>query len=102
MARFAHSPVRIFQRRLDALPVRDCPRGYTGKKSAFGDLILFAQKLASYEPSLSKKKAEVNYQNETIVSGNESIDDIVRPGSADCPILNGNCVGLAAVAGPRP
>jgi len=51
--------------------------------------MLFAP-MACYEPSLSKKKAEVNCQDETIVSGNESIDDIVRPGSANGPILNGN------------
>jgi len=54
-----------------------------------------------HEVSLSKKKAEVDYQNETIVSLIESIDNTALPGSANHAILNGNHIGLAAIAGPR-
>src|SRR5580700_9479616 len=54
-----------------------------------------------YDASLSKKKAEINYQNETIASLIESIDNIAPPGGADHAILNGNRIALAAIAGPR-
>jgi outer membrane receptor protein involved in Fe transport len=50
--------------------------------------------------SLSKKKAEVNCQNETIVSESESIDSTIRPWGTDRTMLNGNRVRLAAIPGP--
>ena len=61
--------------------------------------MLFAP-MACYEPGLSKKKAEVNYQNETIVSNGESIHSTIRPGSTNLTILNGNRIRLAAITGP--